>query len=371
MASQASPVLAIVTRDITKYSETFIHRHALRLNGGRTVVIALAPCPAPVRPTLTLENYRKRGGVPMVLGLNALRQMRRRRLIRQFLKAQGVTHVLCEFGYVATELERDLKGLDLPVFCMFRGRDSSAQLSSDKYRAALERVLPRLDGIAAVAQFLLDNLAARGLRHPRSIVVPSGTDTEALTPGTPEQGLVFCAGRLVGKKSPLPLIRAFARVAEQHDLRLEIAGDGPETEAAHALIAELGLEKRVFLLGRMPHDALLARMRQAMIYAQHFDTPADGDTEGMPNVIQEAMACGLPIATTRHAGIPEHVHDCETGLLVEPGDELGLGDALGRLAGDGALRDRLGRAAREHAEKELEFRRLYKRLEDFMGLHGS
>lgn len=362
--------VAIALRDHRKFSETFVRRHIAHLFGGRTTVIALtgAADPGDDRPVLVTgpvprpERLTDLGHPWRMVGAH-VRQAGQRRRLRAFLRATGTTHVLCEFGYVCTELGPMLLETGLPVFCYFRGNDASAQLRNPAYVARLAALFPRLAGVFAVSRFLLDNLAAAGLVHPNAHVIPSGTDVDVFRPEPGPVGPMLSVGRFVAKKSPVLLIEALSRLSDLPDLRLDIVGDGPEQEQARALTARLGLAGRVAFPGRLTHDEVRQRMGRALAYVQHFDTSPDGDTEGMPSVIQEAMAAGRAIVTTRHAGIPEHVRDGETGLLCEPGDGLALAEAIRRVATDAGLRARLGAAARDHALAELDYRLLYRRAE--------
>ncbi|MEQ3625872.1 MAG: glycosyltransferase [Celeribacter sp.] len=361
--------LTIFTRDPHKFSETFVRRRIQYLNGGNVSVVSLTgagPGTCLEKPELSATNQRS------MSRLFKRRQMQRREQdVVEFLKQQGTTHVVAEFGYVATEFADLLKDLSIPVYCTFRGNDASARLRDRAYVAHLKELFDRLDGIITVSDFLRRNLAAVGLHHPRTLVAPSGVDTTVFTPGPPTPGLCFNVGRLVPKKQPLPMIRAFAKVAEKHDLVLEIAGEGPLENDARDLAKSLGMSGRIRFLGRLDHADVRARMRNASVYLQNFETPPDGDTEGMPTVIQEAMACGVPIVTTRHSGVPEHVFDGISGRVVEPGDVDAFAAALGQLAADPALRETLGRNARAHAVAELDYRDLFKRIETFMGLRGQ
>ena len=360
-----APHLTIFTRDPHKFSETFVRRRIQHLNGGDASVVSLTGTgdgSCLEKPELSTRKVRRWERIL------TSRQAQRRQHVLDFLARQGTTHVVFEFGYVATEFADLLPHLTIPAYCTFRGNDASAQLRDPAYVTTLTQCFGDLDGIITVSDFLRRNLASVGLHHPRTLVAPSGVDTTLFTPGTPTRGLCFNVGRLVPKKQPLPMIRAFAQVAEAQDLTLEIAGEGPLEKSARALVSSLGMEQRIRFLGRLDHAAVRERMRSAMIYLQNFETPPDGDTEGMPTVIQEAMACGVPIVTTRHSGVPEHVVDGITGRVVEPGDVDGLAGALAALAADPDQRANIARNARAHAVAELDYRALFRRIETFIGL---
>jgi colanic acid/amylovoran biosynthesis glycosyltransferase len=365
--------LAIVTRGFSATSQTFVRRHLDYLNAGRTVVVGKHPIKAKGFPK-PLYAYRK-SRVNEYLRAFKLpgRDMygsaaRNRDGIREFFDSHQVSHALVEFGYVATDLGPAITQSGRPVYCMFRGNDASSRLNDRIYLRLLKQVFPEFSGIIAVSRHLLSNLEQHGLVHPRSIVVPSGVDTQVFKPGSREAGYCLCVGRLVEKKTPRPLIQAFAKIADANDLRLEFIGSGPEEATAKALTQELGIAERAIFTGDLSHDEVVTRMAKANFYFQHFQTPENGDTEGMPNVIQEAMACGLPIVTTRHAGIPDHLEDGINARLVEPGDVDGFASAINELCASVPQQERLGRAARNYAVENLDYRISHQRIEQFMGL---
>jgi glycosyltransferase involved in cell wall biosynthesis len=148
---------------------------------------------------------------------------------------------------------------------------------------------------------------------------------------------VLALGRLVEKKAPHLTVRAFAAAAAAHDhAHLDVVGDGPLRPLVEAAVAETGMQGRVTLHGALGREACAALMHRASVFVQHSVTAVNGDTEGLPIVVVEAMASGLPVVSTRHSGIPEAVEDGVTGHLVAEGDVAGMGAALGRLLADPA-----------------------------------
>ena len=159
--------------------------------------------------------------------------------------------------------------------------------------------------------------------------------------------LLLAVGQLKEKKGFDYLLEACRTLLDQRiDFDCSIVGEGPMRNALEAKIAELSLQDHVALLGGLPHNVVIERYSEATIFVLPCVTATDGDRDGIPNVILEAMAMGLPIVSTRHSGIPEAVEHGRTGLLVPPRDSRALADALARLIADENLRVRLGRSGR-------------------------
>jgi glycosyltransferase involved in cell wall biosynthesis len=118
-----------------------------------------------------------------------------------------------------------------------------------------------------------------------------------------------------------------------------------------------GLQDQVELVGPLPQEAVIKEMRGAAVLAAPCVVGADGDRDGLPNVIQEALALGTPVVSTAVTGIPDVVRHNDTGLLVPQQDPGALADALGQLLGDPALRVRLATSARRLIEEEFNIRR--------------
>ncbi len=156
-------------------------------------------------------------------------------------------------------------------------------------------------------------------------------------------------GRLVPKKGFDTFVRACAVLrATGVAFRAEIAGEpGEHGPVVRALVAELGLTQHVRLLGTRTPAELAGLYRLADVFSLACRVTDNGDRDGIPNVLVEAMACAVPVVSTDVSGIPELVRNGENGLLVHPDDPEALAGAWLRLADDPALARRLGTAGRE------------------------
>lgn len=191
------------------------------------------------------------------------------------------------------------------------------------------------------------------LHWPKLRVVHCGVDADALQPraasnGGPEAPIrILCVGRLVSLKGQLVLLEAVAAlIANGQELRLELVGDGPMRSQLERTARELGIEGCVEIAGSLGHPVVLERMRRADVFC------LPSFAEGVPVVLMEAMALGVPVVTTRVMGIPELVEDGVSGLLVAPGSRDELVAALRRVIDHESLRLSLGSGARQRVEDE-------------------
>lgn len=171
---------------------------------------------------------------------------------------------------------------------------------------------------------------------------------EATDPATP---LIVSVGRLVEKKGFADLLSALSLVRRRGGrFRAVIFGDGPLRDALEAQRRQLGLEDVLELAGQRRQDEVAAELRRAQLFALTPFVAPDGDRDGVPNVLAEAMASGLAVVTTPVGGIEDLVCHGENGLLAPPHDVEAIADAIGHLLADPARRDALGAAARRTVE---------------------
>lgn len=165
----------------------------------------------------------------------------------------------------------------------------------------------------------------------------------------PDRVRIVSVGRQVPKKGFDVLVEALGVLVDRGvDAELTIAGeDGSEHDALVALIGALGLDERVRFAGTVSQAELFDLYRSSTMFALACRIDDRGDRDGIPNVLVEAMASGLPVVSTDVSGIPEVIVDDVTGLLVPPEDPHALADAMLRIAKDPAVAERLGAAAAE------------------------
>jgi glycosyltransferase involved in cell wall biosynthesis len=317
-------------------SETFIRRHVEGLGPVAIVARRAGDAWATGLPTLWLDDLAAEWGGAAELAAT-----------RDFLGAHGVTAVLAEYLDVWVDLLPALAAGGRRVVARGLGYDISMRLREpwwvDRYRE-----WANADAIVTVSEIgrrrLLD---AVPLAEDLVLAAPCGVEVPAALPPRPPSATIRClaAGRLVAKKAPHLTAAAFALAARDDPrLRLSMVGDGPLRATVDAVGAPL--ER----LGTVAHEDLKALMRGADLFLQHSVVdPETGDEEGLPVAILEAMAHGLPVVATRHAGIPEAVVHGETGLLVEEGDVGAMAAAIARLAADPDERERMGAAGHARA----------------------
>jgi colanic acid/amylovoran biosynthesis glycosyltransferase len=207
--------------------------------------------------------------------------------------------------------------------------------------------------VATCTGFNLAHLSeqTRQGQAPRLVRIYHGLDLQCYEPA-PVDGraapVILAVGQLKEKKGLRFLIEACALLQELgRDFRCEIVGEGPLRPALEARIRERSLEGVVTLLGALDHEAVIERYRTASVFALPCVTGPDGDRDGIPNVILEAMAMQLPVVSTRHSGVPEAVDDGWNGLLVDSGDAEALAGALDILLGDADARALMGSRGRQ------------------------
>jgi glycosyltransferase involved in cell wall biosynthesis len=200
---------------------------------------------------------------------------------------------------------------------------------------------------------------------PDAIDVPTGvtTDAEADPALHDRPPSITCIGTLHEVKGQRHLIAALATLAERGvNVCCRFVGDGPDRAELEGLVDKLGLGGSVEFLGQRMRSDVLELLAETDILVAPSVPTSGGKREGLPVVLIEAMAAGVPVVASHLSGIPELVENEVTGLTVPPGDPSAIADALARLLADRPLRQRLARAGRERIEIEYDLDRNAARL---------
>lgn len=202
--------------------------------------------------------------------------------------------------------------------------------------------------------------AARGVPQDKLVVLPIGVEVPAEPPPRAPETYLF-VGRFVEKKGITVLAEAIRHLRAQGDLTpLVCVGDGPLRTVLEDLARDV---PGITLPGWLPSPAVQAHMAQAKALVVPSIIAADGDAEGLPSVIPEAMAAGCPVIGSGQGGIAEAIQDRETGLLVPPGNAAALAASMLRLAANEAENKRLGLAGFGEAAANLNAKRQSAKLE--------
>lgn len=274
-------------------------------------------------------------------------------------RRKGIRHLHAHFGSGAATVAR--------LAARFGGLTYSFTAhAKDIYHESvrpddLRRKLADASAVITVSDYNLEYLREQyGEAAARVRRIYNGIDLERFPYSAPRDRppMVVYVGRLVEKKGLADLIDACALLAGRgKTLECGIVGAGELETELRERIARLGVGSTVRLLGPRPQAEVIRLIREASAVAAPCVIGEDGNRDGLPTVILEAMALGTPCVSTDVTGIPEVVRHGETGLIVPQHDPAALADALERFASDAALRVSLAVRARERIEDEFDIRR--------------
>jgi glycosyltransferase involved in cell wall biosynthesis len=273
--------------------------------------------------------------------------------------------VLAEYGTYGVAVREACVSAEIPLVTFFHGYDASRRSVVERLRDDYHALFRDAAALIAPARSLARQLVDLGAPEDKLQVNACGVDLELFRGGDPASAApIFLAiGRFVEKKAPHLLLCSFARLREMHpEAQLRMIGSGPLLPVCRDLARALGIGDGVHFLGSQPHDVIAEELRHARAFVQHSVEADDGDCEGAPVALIEASAAGVPVISTRHAGIPEIVLDGKTGLLVAEREVESFALRMSELLRQPELAASLGAAARERAERHFGLARHIERL---------
>jgi glycosyltransferase involved in cell wall biosynthesis len=280
----------------------------------------------------------------------------RRRLLREpdeidvvadFFCERQIDVVLAEYGTTAAFITPACMRASVPLIAHFHGFDASRIEILSQFEMAYRAMFEYASAVIAVSEAMREALIRVGCPPEKIVVNHYGPNPDFFTVSPDyDSREVLAVGRLTEQKAPHLLLSSFKKAyAERPDLRLRIIGGGELEGICRDLVSALDLESAVFLDGPASREEILESMSRAFLFVQHSVAAIDGSSEGTPVAILEASAAGLPVVSTRHAGIPDIV-TCETGILVDERDTYGMAEAILKLSDDRSLARSMGTAGR-------------------------
>ncbi|MFB9378758.1 glycosyltransferase [Kineococcus gynurae] len=384
MPSDPHPRIGYVVKMYPRFSETFVVREILaREAQGEDVAVASLRAPTDPRFHALLAGVRapvtwigEQGGRSSAVLWAALRRAadlpgftathpellaEEVDVVAQAVgvalwgRAEGIGHLHAHFASLPARVTRLAAALlRVPWTVTAHAKDIYVESENTPL---LDTVLTDADAVVTVSEHNVAHLADR---HPRARVtrIYNGVDLGELPFSTaPRERVIAAVGRLVEKKGFDDLLSAFARLrAEGDPARLVLAGAGRCAERLRVQAATLGIAEHVDLPGPLPQHEVLDLLRRSAVFAAPCVVAADGDRDGLPTVLVEAMALGTPVVSTDVVGIPEVVRPGRTGLLVPQRDPFALAAALRSVLDDPAAAAVRARAARDLVETSFDVR---------------
>jgi colanic acid/amylovoran biosynthesis glycosyltransferase len=363
--------LAIFAHDL---GSSFIDHHLRDIHPGRTVAVgSYGNFPIAFRrpvecPTFFVNHWQARLDVRLAIRLGFCKKRLFHASLARFLMMHKVNVVLGEYLDEFLPFVGLIEHLRLPYVVQGHGIDVSAWL---RQPGAADRLAIYKSARAVLTRSELHRhrLIEMGLPSARVYVNPGGVEVSDCIPfRSPQTHNRFLAiGRMVSKKGPIYLLEAFRRAAvENSDISLDYVGMGPLAPAVAQMVNACGLSKRVRLHPAVTESEKAELFLNCGVFIQHSITDPDtGDEEGLPAAIQEAMAAGMAVVSTRHSGIPDAVEHGVSGLLVGEGDVAGMAQAILDAI---PMAESLGKAAHNRAISEYTRVGERDRLRTWLGL---
>jgi colanic acid/amylovoran biosynthesis glycosyltransferase len=288
--------------------------------------------------------------------------------------------ILCQFGYRGSEFIKlkNKYNLKAKIVTCFRGCDLTQHIQKNPQK--YDVLIQEGDYFLPVCDYFQQKLVDLGCAPEKITVLPSTIDSNkfqfhplALDSDATKPIQITTVSRLIEKKGLEYAIQAIAQLVTTHpNIHYSLVGFGPLKEDLEKLIKTLGIENNVTLEGRFNETQIIELLKKTHIFVLPSVTAENNDQEGIPNALKEAMACGKPVISTYHAGIPELVEDGVSGFLVPEKDAPALAQKIEYLLQNPNLWHDMGVAGRKKIKTAYEKKQINKKLVNILlSLHGK
>ena len=353
MASEGALRIVIASPAENAWSETFIAAHIDRLQKVELLISGGVPPRntshgAPLARTQGIGGYWDRlmgkrfGGVPDLI----------RHRLAQRLRTERPDVVLAEYGNMGAEIMSSCEAAGVPLVVHFHGFDAHRNDYVARYGNYAE-MFRYASALVVVSRAMEQRLLELGADREKVIYNCYGIDVDRFVPGRPDQAPphFLAIGRFAEKKAPHLTIEAFSRVvAQRPEAKLTMVGQGRLWERCKQLVQGRGLQNSVDLCGVKRPAEIVELFHRSRAFVQHSVVTESNDHEGTPLAVLEAMATGVPVVSTRHAGIADVVAHGERGLLCAEHDMEAMAANMIQLIDEPARALTMGQAGRAYVE---------------------
>ncbi len=342
----SKPVIAIYTQRYLNKSMTFVYRQLLSVSEEFEIIV-ITSNEINNRDTFPFEKIFSKKITPLgrlyrlykkLTGHFAVLSPMQKKYFYNVLRTNNVKLIHAHFGPSGIEICPLAKKLGIPLVVTFHGYDASSLLTNRNYIRDLKTLLIYSYSLA-VSRFIYDKLINLGADRDKIEVYHCGVNLEnfhfvrrspiSLKLKQKEEIIFLQISNFHEKKGHEFTLKAFNNLLKKYDnCKLILGGDGPLFKKIKTLCDNLEIANKVQLLGSVNHNEVFALMNSSDIFVHHSITTKRGDEEGIPTVIMEAMATGLPVISTYHAGIPELIDNNVNGFLVKERDIEGFTNAM-------------------------------------------
>lgn len=346
--------------------ESVIHSRSLRFIDRKTVEY-YSPQRKSAKITylvrLLMSNVSAIGALLRVFGIGRVKLAIKALYLYNAIRKERYDIIHCHFGrnglMAAFLKEMGIAGIYISTFYGYDLTQSNAQA-----KGFYDSLFARTDRIFAITENFRNRLLQLGCPEEKIQIHHMGIQLDSFPFRERRIGpegviRILTAGRLTEKKGHAYALQALARLAGKgYPIRYQVAGDGPLRGKLEMLAAHLGISERVDFTGSFSQDDIRSVYEGAHIFLLPSVTASDGDQEGMPVVLMEAQASGMPIVATQHSGIPEVVADGIAGFLTPEKNIEALVDRLAYLIDNSKDWPRIGRAGRLFVESQFDIAKL-------------
>jgi colanic acid/amylovoran biosynthesis glycosyltransferase len=276
-------------------------------------------------------------------------------ILANFLKVKRIDIVLAEYGPSGCEVLESCKISNTKLIVHFHGFDASDTSILGRYERKYKEMFEYASYVIVVSNIMKEKIKNMGCPESKIILNTYGPNDQFLniTPSFSNKQFI-AVGRFVDKKAPYYTIFAFQKVLKKHpDSKLIIAGDGELLNTCKNIVRMLNLSDRIIFPGIISPNEFQEFLRESIAFVQHYITADSGDMEGTPVAVLEASAAGIPVISTKHAGIPDVIINEDTGLLVEEHDVEGMAKNMIRVLDDLEFAKKLGLAGRKRIKEQF------------------